>query len=143
VLLDKYGHRFKAGEQSVEDAEAYFARHGNKTLVMARFAPGIKSFAPLLAGVTRMNFALFQAWNVGGAVFYALVMVGLGYFFGSNLPLLLKIVQRLGWAVLFVVAALAALWVWERRRVIERRRERERVHEDDGAAEDRPDDADA
>jgi membrane-associated protein len=138
-LLERYGHRFAFGERRLRDAEAYFERHGSKTLVLARWAPGIKNFAPLLAGVSHMDLAIFEAYTLVGGAAYAIVMVALGFFFGSNFGLLLKLVSRAGWGVLAIGALLLALSVWERRRLIRHREEREFGEEagsgdDDGRA---------
>jgi membrane protein DedA with SNARE-associated domain len=131
-LLERYGQRFSMGARHIQDAEAYFERHGTKTIVLARFAPGIKAFAPLLAGVSHMNMAVFELYTVAGSALYCGLMVALGYFFGSNLPLLLKIVQRLGWVALGLAALLLGAWIWERRRIIRKRQEREALDAEDG-----------
>ena len=66
--------------------EEFFARHGGMAVVLSRFVPIVRTFAPFVAGVGRMNAARFQAYNVSGAVLWVLLFVGGGYLFG-NIPL--------------------------------------------------------
>jgi membrane-associated protein len=66
--------------------EAYFDQHGGMTVVLSRFMPIIRTFAPFVAGIGRMHYGRFQLFNVGGAVAWVLLFVFGGYFFG-NIPL--------------------------------------------------------
>ncbi len=66
--------------------ESYFLEHGGKTVVLSRFMPIIRTFAPFVAGIGRMHYGRFQLFNVGGAVAWVLLFVFGGYFFG-NIPL--------------------------------------------------------
>ena len=70
----------------LERARIFFEAHGAKTLVLARFLPVIRTFAPILAGVGRMHYRTFFFYNVLGAVLWALGMTWLGYFLGSVIP---------------------------------------------------------
>ena len=65
--------------------EDFFARHGSMTLVLARFVPIVRTCVPFVAGVARMPYARFQAYNVTGALIWVLLLVWAGFFFG-NLP---------------------------------------------------------
>ncbi|MCU0760612.1 MAG: DedA family protein [Steroidobacteraceae bacterium] len=66
--------------------ESYFAEHGGKTVVLSRFLPILRTFAPFVAGIGHMHYGRFQAFNVGGAVAWVVAFVGGGFFFG-NIPL--------------------------------------------------------
>ena len=66
--------------------ESYFAQHGGKTVVLSRFLPILRTFAPFVAGIGHMHYGRFQAFNVAGAVSWVVLFVGGGYFFG-NIPL--------------------------------------------------------
>lgn len=66
-------------------AHAFYERHGGKTIVIARFLPIIRTFAPFVAGVGQMGYARFATFNVVGAVFWILSFTLAGYWFG-NLP---------------------------------------------------------
>jgi membrane-associated protein len=67
--------------------EEFFARYGGMAVVLSRFVPIVRTFAPFVAGVGRMNVARFQAYNVSGAVLWVLLFVCGGYLFG-NIPLI-------------------------------------------------------
>lgn len=67
-------------------AEAFYERHGGKTIVLARFMPVIRTFAPILAGVGAMAYPRFLAYNVVGGFLWAVGLTVLGYFLGSVIP---------------------------------------------------------
>ena len=67
--------------------EAYFARHGALAIVLSRFVPIIRTCAPFVAGIGRMPYARFQAYNFGGGIAWVLAFTWAGYFFG-NIPLI-------------------------------------------------------
>ncbi|MEY2855146.1 MAG: hypothetical protein RL030_2278 [Pseudomonadota bacterium] len=69
------------------ETERYFERHGDSTIVLSRFAPVIRTFAPFIAGIGRMHYGRFQLWNVLGALIWVNVLLWTGYFFG-NIPLI-------------------------------------------------------
>jgi membrane-associated protein len=71
--------------QHLERTHAFYERHGGKTIVIARFLPIIRTFAPFVAGIGTMSYGRFLLYNVVGGVAWVLGFVLLGYFFG-NLP---------------------------------------------------------
>jgi len=89
----KFGTRMLASEKMqrfikpkyVEDTQAFFEKHGGKTISFARFFPFIRTFAPFLAGVGGMRWPRFTGFNVAGGTAWVLLFVGAGYFFG-NIP---------------------------------------------------------
>jgi membrane-associated protein len=72
-------------EDYLKRTEGFYARHGGKTIIMARFVPIVRTFAPFVAGVGRMHYGRFLAFNVVGAILWVSICVAAGYFFG-NLP---------------------------------------------------------
>jgi membrane-associated protein len=69
------------------ETERYFERHGEATIVLSRFAPVIRTFAPFIAGIGRMDYRRFQLWNVLGALLWVNLFIWAGYLFG-NIPLI-------------------------------------------------------
>lgn len=92
--------RFPAAARGHDHAQAFFARHGPRTVVIARFVPVLRSFAPFAAGFGRMGQTLFTRYNVAGALLWVLSLTALGALLG-DLPL---IRTNLSKAILAVVA---------------------------------------
>jgi membrane-associated protein len=68
-------------------AEAFYERHGGKTIILARFVPIVRTFVPFVAGVGRMHYPRFLSYSVIGALAWVGSLVPAGYFFG-NIPLI-------------------------------------------------------
>ena len=72
--------------KKMKKAEEFFNKHGGKTIVIARFMPFIRTFAPFVAGASRMNYSYFVFYNVVGAIIWVISCTMAGYFFG-NIPI--------------------------------------------------------
>ncbi len=72
-------------KEYMERTHVFFAKHGGKTIFLARFVPIIRTFAPFVAGVSQMPYGFFVRWNIIGGVTWVAVFTLLGYFFG-NIP---------------------------------------------------------
>jgi len=91
--------------------DTFFKHYGDKTILVARFITGLRVFAALLAGASRMRWPVFLAYNAAGAVLWSLVIATLGYLFGNSWPLLEKWIGRSGLLMLVgLVIALIAAW---------------------------------
>lgn len=91
---------------------AFYERHGGKTIVLSRFIPLIRTFAPFVAGVAAMNLVRFQLFNVTGAVLWVVGLITLGYFFG-NVPIVkehLNTIVLIGVGAAIVPVIIGALW---------------------------------
>lgn len=86
--------------RALDQTQAYYARHGGKTVVIARFVPLVRTFAPFVAGVGQMTYRRFLAFSVAGAVLWVTTLVGAGHFFG-NVPI---VRDNLTLAILAIVA---------------------------------------
>jgi len=77
--------KFPINEQHLAKTNEFFKKHGGKTIILARFVPIIRTFAPFVAGMGKMHYRKFLAYNVIGAVSWVSVGTMAGYFFG-NVP---------------------------------------------------------
>lgn len=90
---------------------AFYEKHGGKTIVMSRFIPVIRTFAPFVAGVADMRLERFQLFNIGGALLWVISLVAAGYFFG-NIPLVrehLNTIVLIGLGAAIVPVVIGAL----------------------------------
>ena len=109
AVLLRIGRVFFLTPKRFAYMENYFKSHGNKTILVARFITGLRVFAALLAGASKMPWRVFFAYNVAGAILWSVVVSSLGYLFGSSLPLLLKWVGRSGTILLFAVIVMGVI----------------------------------
>jgi membrane-associated protein len=86
--------------ENIDRAQRFFDRYGAKTIVLARFVPIVRTFAPVVAGVSKMRYRTFLVYNVIGGVAWGAGLVLLGYFLGQ----VTFFQEHLELAVLFVVA---------------------------------------
>lgn len=85
MLIKKYPRVFRP--QYLEKTREFFAKYGGKTIIIARFIPIVRTFAPFLAGVGHMRYRDFVVFNVVGAALWVSLFIFLGYFFG-NIPVI-------------------------------------------------------
>ena len=71
-------------QESLLKTQSFYERHGGKTIVIARFVPIVRTFAPFVAGMGKMRYARFAAYNVAGAAAWVFLLSGAGYWFGNN-----------------------------------------------------------
>jgi len=84
----------------VERTRRFYARHGAKTIVIARFVPIVRTFAPVVAGVGQMQYRRFLVYNVAGGAGWVLSMTWAGYLLGRAIP---NIREYMFWVVLVVI----------------------------------------
>jgi membrane-associated protein len=92
------GSRFLKREHLLR-TQRFYEKHGGKTVVLARFVPIVRTFAPFVAGVGRMYYPRFLAFDVGGGIFWVWSFGLLGYFFG-NQPI---VKENFGLAIIAVI----------------------------------------
>ena len=98
--------------RALQKTHNFYEKHGGKTIVLARFIPVVRTFAPFVAGASQMSLKRFQFFNVFGALFWVLLLVLLGYFFG-NIPFIrqyLNVIVLVGIGAAIVPVVLGALW---------------------------------
>lgn len=73
-------------KKHLETARIFYDKHGGKTLILARFIPAIRTFAPIVAGMADMHYGSFITYNVLGGLLWSFGMTLLGYFLGTVIP---------------------------------------------------------
>ena len=96
-------------QKDLRRAEAFYRKHGGKAIVLARFLPVIRTFAPIVAGTAAMPYRRFLAYNVLGAFLWAVCIPLAGYWLGSLIPDVDKYLIPIV-AVIIVVSALPTLF---------------------------------
>jgi membrane-associated protein len=102
-------------QEHLRKTESFYERHGKKTIIIARFVPIIRTFAPFVAGVGSMNYPVFLAYNVIGGVAWVAVCVFAGYFFG-NIPVVKRNFSIAILAIILISMIPLAWEAWKARR---------------------------
>ena len=99
-------------QNALRKTHSFYEKHGGKTIILARFLPIIRTFAPFIAGVSEMNFSRFQLFNIVGAALWVIGLVAAGYFFG-NIPVIrqnLNVIVLIGVGAAAVPVAFAGMY---------------------------------
>ncbi len=90
-------------------AQEFYEKYGGKTIILARFVPIVRTFAPFVAGVGRMNFFRFWMFNIIGAIAWVVICVGAGYLLGRN-----EFVKKRFEVIIIAIIVISVLpMVWE------------------------------
>ena len=101
--------------EHLSKTQAFYEKHGGKTIIYAQFVPIIRTFAPFVAGVAGMNYVRFAAFNVIGAIAWIVSMTTLGYTLG-NIPLVRQHFEKVVIAIVLISFAPIAIEYWKGRR---------------------------
>jgi len=104
ALFDKDDARFFK-QRYVTQSHAFFEKHGPKAVIVARFVPLVRTFVPVLAGVSYMHYPLFLGFDVIGGIAWGAGLPLLGYFLGSRVPFVHDHLE----VVLLLIALLSVL----------------------------------
>ncbi len=88
-------------KRNIETTRKYFDRYGSRTLIICRFLPVVRTFAPILAGLIRMPYGPFLFNNVLGATLWVGLLTGGGFYFGERFPWIINYVH---WIIIFFLA---------------------------------------
>ncbi|HEU4852184.1 MAG TPA: VTT domain-containing protein [Telluria sp.] len=113
-----YTHEYRwINREALQKTHNFFEKHGGKTIILARFVPVVRTFAPFVAGVSDMTFTRFQFYNLVGAASWVISLVTAGYLFG-DIPIIrenLTAIVLMGVAAATVPIALGGLYKVGRR----------------------------
>jgi membrane protein DedA with SNARE-associated domain len=118
-LLERYQNIFRIRDKTIARGERLFARYGSLTIFFARFIFGMRIIAGPLAGVLRMEWKRFVVFNFLGAVVWVTVITLVGYFFGSQWDVLLRVMKRINLGIAAALAVIVLLLWWRQRRKIQ------------------------
>jgi membrane-associated protein len=102
-------------KRAFEQAHAFYEKHGGITIVIARFMPFVRTFAPFVAGVAQMTRSRFTLYDVGGGVLWVGGVTLAGYLFG-NIPFVRTHLSHIIWAMIFIPGLIAVVGAWRSRR---------------------------
>jgi membrane-associated protein len=88
-------------QKHIDKTHAFYEKHGSKTIIIARFVPIVRTFAPFVAGIGQMNYARFLQFNIIGGVTWVVSLTLLGYFFG-NLPFVQENFETVIFGIIFL-----------------------------------------
>ena len=120
-FVERFAHVFRIRPEHLAHAELFFARHGDKAVITARFVLGLRTWASVLAGMARMPFWRFQFFSALGGLVWAAAIGVAGYVLGNNLPLLETIVRDVGVGGLTALLLILLILVVARQRASHRR----------------------
>ncbi|TMG10484.1 MAG: DedA family protein [Chloroflexi bacterium] len=120
-FVERFGHLFRIRPDHLARAELFFARHGDKAIIAARFLLGLRTWSAMLAGMARMPFWRFQLFSGLGGLLWAAVIGIAGYWLGNNLALLESIARGIGVGGLTVLLLIALVLVVARERASRQR----------------------
>jgi len=113
-----FTHNYRwINKDALQRTHDFFEKHGGKTIILARFVPVVRTFAPFVAGVSDMTFARFQFYNFTGAILWVVSLVTAGYLFG-HMPIIkdnLTAIVLIGVSAAVVPLALGGLYKFTRR----------------------------
>jgi membrane-associated protein len=101
--------------RAFDQAHAFYEKYGGVTIILARFMPFIRTFAPFVAGVAAMTRVTFTMFNVVGALLWVLGIVFAGFLFG-NIPWVRENLEKIIWALVIVPGLLVLVGAWRARR---------------------------
>jgi membrane-associated protein len=102
VLQWKIGKRQLVKQKYIDQTQAFYEKHGSKTIIIARFVPIVRTFAPFVAGIGAMSYSKFLKFNIIGGIAWVCGLTLLGYFFGN-----LSFVQKNFELVIFGIIGLS------------------------------------
>jgi membrane protein DedA with SNARE-associated domain len=108
-FVERFGSIFRIRPEHIARSELFFARHGDKAVLAARFVLGLRTWGSMLAGMARMPFIRFQVFSALGALVWATVVGAAGYLLGNNLPLIAAVIRDIGIGGLVLVVVIVAV----------------------------------
>jgi membrane protein DedA with SNARE-associated domain len=119
-FVERFGSVFRIRPDHIARSELFFARHGDKAVLAARFILGLRTWGSMLAGMARMPFWRFQLFSALGALGWAVAVGAAGYLLGNNVRLIAAIVRAIGIGGLALMVLIAITLIVLQRRASRR-----------------------
>lgn len=119
-LLFKRESGFLFRQDHLVAAHEFYLKHGKKTIILSRFLPIVRTFAPIVAGIVKLNYYKFFLYSLVGAIFWVCTLVLTGYFMGRYIP---GTKDYLGYIVIFLIVITSIPFVYNsiKKKLIKRR----------------------
>lgn len=114
-VVERFGKYFFFDEKRLRITQKFYENHGGKTVFFGRFMSILRSFGPVVAGISRMPYSSFLPWSVLSCIIWGAAFTLIGYFFGASWDI---IERYMGWggAIAFALGIALVLWVLHRKR---------------------------
>ena len=122
ALVLRWGKYVFITEERLDRAELFFHRHGGKIIVIARFVEGLRQANGIIAGIAKMHWLRFLAFNALGAALWVGTWVSIGYFAGQHITTIYDYITRYSFYALIALAVALAVWIGLRVRAARKRR---------------------
>lgn len=100
--LEKKKESFIFSKHNLEKAKAFYQKHGGKAITLARFIPAVRTFVPIVAGMTRLEYKKFIKFNVIGGIIWGAGMPTAGFYLGKSIPDVDKYLLPIIFGIIFV-----------------------------------------
>jgi len=120
VLLFKRKSGFLFRQEHLVTANEFYRKHGKKTIILSRFLPIVRTFAPIIAGIVKLEYHKFFLYSLIGALLWVSSLVLTGYYLGKYVP---KTVEYLEYIVIFliVITSIPFIYNWIKKKAAARR----------------------
>jgi membrane-associated protein len=108
-LLFKRKSGFLFRQDHLITAHEFYIKHGKKTIILSRFLPIVRTFAPIVAGIVKLDYYKFFLYSLVGAIFWVCTLVLTGYFMGKYIP---QTKDYLGYIVIFLIVITSIPFVY-------------------------------
>lgn len=111
-LVLRFGKFFFVRHAELERADRWFARFGSRAVLICKLLPGIRAFAALPAGITRMRFWVFVGYTAIGAAIWSTLFATIGYTLGKNWAVLEPLFRKFALLLLLLLLGAIGIWLW-------------------------------